>query len=1598
MRQRAITMLVALLASVSTWAKDNYEWGNYIASSFSVMNETAKTITIQSEEELALLADRVNLDQNLDGYKGWTITLGKDLDLEAHLWVITIGHEYSVYTTFNGTFDGAGHTISNVRFNGDEFGGYYGGLFGSIGTTATVRNLTISQSPMRTYCGGGIVGMNKGLVENCRVTSTVSVSAYGDNSEKLGLIVGINKGTVRGCVAEGTLSDSGKTGCSALGGIVGYNDGGTLQHNILTGTITTGSNTTDVGGIIGRTKGGTLTYNLYADTHAAQGYHTDVTAPTTNTYGAAFAYNVPTNQGAIIDYGNDPATVTTSYSISGINIYPNGMVVNAVFYHPDRSSHIVFSGGSGTATTPYLIDSESDWNDMARAYRLGYCEGDAFLQTSNFNVSTPVGTSTLRPFSGTYDAGGYAITLAFGSADSYVSDNFCAPFRNVADATIKGLVVSGHIYSSGSYAGAIIGNAHDGTITLSDCHVTATIHSNKNGEGMHGGFVGFVGYYTKLSFEGCRFAGSFIGSNTSAWGGFVGWRNGQGEAHLTRCLFSPAAIEVNQEGSNDFVRNGYSSADGIYCLSALGTGSQQGSMVYSLTCGTEGCSITMLNTISHTYPASGLAFSDSGFLIDDVIHCKTNGEIQLGISVPEGYDFTSVKASIGSLSGKAAPFTYSFRTADGVVTATLIPVTEPQGNGTDFSPFLISSATDWNQVAVRMIQGTKNYSGLRFALANDITISIPWGSETAFAGQLDGKFNGQCYKLTANITEVEESNSAPIREINGATIKNLTVKGTVVGRNQIAGLVGKVSGGTNLIENCHVSTEVTVSAEQNYTAPHAGGIVGYAETTGLTVRGCLFDGILSSEILNDSYAGAIVGWCTTNAATGITLKDCLEEGHYFGFQHSGYSLCENGSAQAIGYDNCYHQNNDWSEAVNAKTITSVKDDLTFVYAGTGTTYDVAGYTSYAKGFWRDGSYYGGKGDALSLEITIPDGYAINTISSTNGTITGSGNLYTLTLANEANAEISATYQAADWSSVGEGTEQSPYLIYNTMQFDKLSADVNGGADFEDKCFRIVADLAYDKTTNNYTPIGYYLSDNNQRQFKGTLDGAGHTISGINVTRTGNGNADDNVGLFGYSWTGNSSYSAVIKNLKLDDCSFTGYKYVAPVMGRNQGTLIENCHVGNGVTVATAMSSGAMYHGGIAGYLSQPGSVEGCTSAASVTAIVSPRGNDYTGPTIYEDNNYYGGIVGRNENSIVKNCLYLGSTVQGGQYVGAIIGQSKEGSQYQERNFYRGLMTYYGDDQSITHRASNVGIGAISNTPAPSDYTNGAMQGYRRISAPSRILLGQQQKTYGEGDYTGIVAYDYALFYDGAYYYKEPLPLSDTGNNSSVIENNQGDVDIVLSGRKLWKDNSWNTLCLPFSISSFAETPLEGAMVKTLTSATFDETSGTLTLDFSTNDLTTIEAGKPYIVKWGATSPNYVENPVFYNVTISSTSPTDIEGEAANFHGLYDAYNTNGADKTMLYLAADNMLYWPDAEMTIGAFRAFFQLKGITAGTPADAANGGRIIVLNFGDDSQISGIINVEHNTQPRDGWYDLSGRKLNSKPTRVGVYISNGKRVVVSK
>jgi hypothetical protein len=61
--------------------------------------------------------------------------------------------------------------------------------------------------------------------------------------------------------------------------------------------------------------------------------------------------------------------------------------------------------------------------------------------------------------------------------------------------------------------------------------------------------------------------------------------------------------------------------------------------------------------------------------------------------------------------------------------------------------------------------------------------------------------------------------------------------------------------------------------------------------------------------------------------------------------------------------------------------------------------------------------------------------------------------------------------------------------------------------------------------------------------------------------------------------------------------------------------------------------------------------------------------------------------------------------------------------------------------------------------------------------------------------------------------------------------------------------------------------------------------------------------------------------------------------------------------------------------------------------PSDISNVKALRIV-FGGDA--TGVNEVNEVIGVNDKWYDLNGRKLNGMPTKKGIYILNGKKVIV--
>ena len=506
-----------------------------------------------------------------------------------------------------------------------------------------------------------------------------------------------------------------------------------------------------------------------------------------------------------------------------------------------------------------------------------------------------------------------------------------------------------------------------------------------------------------------------------------------------------------------------------------------------------------------------------------------------------------------------------------------------------------------------------------------------------------------------------------------------------------------------------------------------------------------------------------------------------------------------------------------------------------------------------------------------------------------------------------------------------------YEIPDAAALNALATYVNDGNDCEGLTFKVTGEeikfdnqeMTFDLDDNgsndsNYKPIGHrFVNEAGAANsfFCGEFDGDNKTISGIVV----NDPDGFNVGLFG------TIGEAIIKNVKLEDCTFTSNFCVGGIVGLSlKNGSISECSVGSGVTVNAV--SCTIYSEEIPGVI-------------------------------------VGGIIGDCTETTISNCL-CAATVIGDEYVGGIAGRLLS-----VKNINDGTEDGIIDECYFTGKVESEGT------------SNGTIVGAR----------GPIDEIDGEGSTGSKGILSFVLL--------DNDNDEDIKNEERIKMYDSQVCNVTLSGRTFYKDDSWNTLCLPFNLTeeqiAEEDCPLKDATIMSFDYETSKFDKGTLTMNFS--GATKISNKMPYIVKWSQSTDK--ENPVFNGVKVEYNE-TAISHEDADVVFM-DVYHTpkviEREDNTILYLGADNTLYYPSAEMTINAFRGYFQLQNdLIAGEPTEPGQQPiKAFNLNFGDEETgIREISTPSNSSNSSNLWFTLDGRRLNGQPTQSGIFIHGGKKV----
>ena len=617
-------------------------------------------------------------------------------------------------------------------------------------------------------------------------------------------------------------------------------------------------------------------------------------------------------------------------------------------------------------------------------------------------------------------------------------------------------------------------------------------------------------------------------------------------------------------------------------------------------------------------------------------------------------------------------------------------------------------------------------------------------------------------------------------------------------------------------------------------------------------------------------------------------------------------------------------------------------------------------------------------DATACSLTLTAGTAYSFISNFAGETyvePGSGLFY---LVKESSATVTSTLLGG-----GSGTEADPFLITTADQLKDFSSYVNNGI-ITTEFVKLANDIDC-SSLSDFTPIG-----NSDYSFAGSFDGNNKTISSLTINSE---ETDGYVGLFRLIVEG------TVKNLTLTGAQISGGSATGVIAGVCSGAIIEGCTV-NSSSVSCSETAQAPKVGGIVG--DNYGTITDCVvSASAITASTSDT--QMSGPAAYA-----GGIVGYTTGGTIKNNSVTGATTvftyyngRDGLYSGAVIGYiNNEGSSAAtlSGNSYEATvttetkktesLTKQGQQQrGIGNESDEIGKIELAGTKSitigtlvedideVSDYY---LSSYNEETESTTILALPEKNVVialsSEAGNDETVRYtitnastngkieatiDQVTPTDGTPYTKIAftMPNADVNIDSEILGLGNAETlglsDSQPSGTYY---NVERSMTLEDGIVGYVITGVSGTSV-TMTRVSY------------------IPKGVPVYVKMGTSEETPAEEVPASKLKYATETVTGITTESKLFVLYKDKFVkvTSGTD--------------------IPATKCYLDLSGVTA------AGTRGFYYIEGGDDgaTAIREVRSGEAGSEKTadDGWHDLQGRKLTTKPAK-GLYIRNGKKVVV--
>ena len=1168
-------------------------------------------------------------------------------------------------------------------YNGD---GYTGGICGYMSNSSAVISGCTNTGFISVYgwTVGGLCGyQSNGTTTNCHNSGRIYADAGNStgNSSNVGGIVGYlwNWTLVENSYNTGSVEGKGYY----VGGIAGFVYG-RINNCYNIGAVTASSN---VGAIYGYNWSAS-TSNNYALSGSAVNNNGGTFYPATDFASGKVAYllNNSVSGGTIWrqTIGTDayPTLDTASLVVYTSAPCPFSNNSDGVLEH-DFEESTGFCTHCGAGTAPELVDGWYEISKAAHLYWLadtvnnyGYTSAKARLVAdivvndsvldadgnptgTLFRSWTPIGTTSYY-YQGTFDGQNHTISgLYFNntSSSNYPSGGqFIGLFGYTYNAKISNVGVTDTYFNGYRYIGGIVGWVYYNT-TITNCYSEATLSATNTSDNYLGGIAGGIDNYSSNKVTGCYSIGKITGK-----GYYVGALCGlkYASAIFTNCYYADSCAvdgdNVEQFGLGAASR-GTSVADMPGSTSAataadfasgratfgLNGGKSDSTVVWRQTIGTD--LMPVWDTASALVYASApcpTQFSNTPGVVKQHAECNALGQCpDCGQSM--AYAVLIKTAAQADSLGLSSSFVGYYAIANAAQLYW-------------FADTVNAGFTSAKGVLVADIVVNENVLNEDGSLNGSPEFAwTPMGSSSRY---FTGTFDGNNHTISGLYLNSEGSSYVGLfGYISGGYVKNLGIVDSYIYGYQY---VGAISGYSGNITNCYNAG--TVKGKNQY----IGGICGYSGTQ----TNCYNEGTVVS---GSNYAGGICGmygnqyYCHNTGTVsgtyyvgGICGYNGTENYCYNAGTVSGYSSIGGISAAYGSQYRCFNIGavTATNSNPNVGAISGYQGTQTYCYYLAGSATNGGGGISATTADFASGKVaYGLNGNTSAGTLYWYQTIGTDSLpvwDNTHGTVYGSEPCHSA-FGNSAvtgvehvfddfgtcticGAYMEATYiaDAAAADSLGLSSDYvGYYAIGNAAQLYWFADKVNMGSNSIKAV--LTADIVVNDSVLNadgslngtpervWTPIG-----TNSRQYSGTFDGQGHTVSGLyfnNTTNSDSPNGGNYVGLFGYVSGG------TIKNVGVVDSYLKGYWYVGGIVGRmyNGTSTISNCF--NEASIYTAHNSYAFaggicghaygsaskiincynigkingsgeYTGGICGILESSASVSGCFNAGSVTSTTT----------------------------------------------------------------------------------------------------------------------------------------------------------------------------------------------------------------------------------------------------------------------------------------------------------------------------------------------------------------------------------------------------------